>query len=198
MNMNIAVFFHRDSGELRPFFDCDALDIYERAARGWRVLRSLTLCFPPGGMRETRARLRVLADEMRGCAAVAGAKLSGLPYAALDLAGYAIFSLDSLSDAALDGIAADLSAAADAPKASAYAPQPSGAPGEFFLDLAALQLEHPEITSKMAMKPFIDGGAFTKLTLICRHVPPWIELDERLAFDAEMDGDLFRAEIWKI
>ncbi|MDR2357923.1 MAG: hypothetical protein LBD92_07590 [Oscillospiraceae bacterium] len=195
--MNIAVFFHRASGGLRPFFDCDALDIYERTSPGWRVLRSLPLNFPREGMREMRARLRALADEIRDCPAVAGAKLSGLPYAALDSAGYAIFSIDSVSDAVLDGIAADLDAAADAPQAPAYAPQPSGAPGEFSLDLAALQRERPEVTSKMAMKSFIDGGAFTKLTLICRHVPPWIELDERLAFDAEMDGDLFRAEIWK-
>jgi hypothetical protein len=49
--------------------------------------------------------------------------------------------------------------------------------GIYELDMKKLQESHPEISSKMAIIPFLNNVKFYSLTIYCNHVMPWFDFE---------------------
>jgi hypothetical protein len=131
------------------------------------------------------------------CDILAGRELSGLAFSVFNRAGLHIFEIQAINDKVLDGMVDDVVSADMAQNTKeeiirSARPVSIGAPGIYFLDLVLLQTECPEVSSKKAMKDFFEQTPFLELHLICRHIPPWIESEERLKIDAKpKDGNVY-------
>jgi hypothetical protein len=92
--------------------------------------------------------------------------------------GFTIFETDNISDTLFDEIILEIEESTEK-KAPAIetptSPAQTDNAGIYFLDLINLQLQHPEISSKKALKSFIQTTDFDKLEIICCHVPPWFD-----------------------
>ncbi len=49
--------------------------------------------------------------------------------------------------------------------------------GYFYLNMGEILLKNPQLTSKMILIPFLKKGEFTRLEVICSHVPKWFDKD---------------------
>jgi hypothetical protein len=47
--------------------------------------------------------------------------------------------------------------------------------GNYFIDLTQLQQKHPELSTKMALLPFLRETPFYALEMVCDHIPPWFD-----------------------
>lgn len=132
------------------------------------------------GLAAVRGAFGALALRLKeaGVEAVAGREVSGVAYNRLDAAGFAVFEMKGRPERFLDYIALRLeqneTAAAAAGRTPA-SPQPYGDPGCFRLDLAELAEKRPDVSSKMAVVPFLQNAEFAELRVVCAHIPPWFE-----------------------
>lgn len=172
----IAVIMN-NRNKIASFKEDANLTVFEKRDGAWCAKRTI---FAGNGFAEglpaLRRELGRLAAELDGCRIIAGKTISGIPYHIFDKLGFRIFEIERFSEAVLDQILSDVTAAkAKEGAGPPAAPVETGSPGVYFLDLIALQAENPEISSKMALMPFLSGTPFLQLDLICRHLPPWIE-----------------------
>jgi len=196
--MRIAVYTSQD-GSLQPFWNCSQFLVYEKTG-GWQVAGVIPFEAPVietlGVPERVRSFVRNLIARLESCPVIAGMSLTGIPYALFDQAGKQIFEIPDLSGEQLDGIADDLNsdrkkAATDTAFIVSQKPVETQDKGSWYLDLVRLQKEYPEISSKKAMTEFLSTD-FEKLTLVCQHVPPWIEYDGRfdIVCDSTSGGDI--------
>ncbi|MDR3176730.1 MAG: hypothetical protein LBU06_09390, partial [Desulfovibrio sp.] len=163
-----------DHGKPAPFSgECD-IDVYRRgrgAKRAWKCVTHVR--FSPGpdqsgeGVRRAVERLvRDLEDVRVLVASGAG----GVAYAVLRRAGFAVFEMAEFFPDCLDELMREIEepcVGEDVPESPAET-----APGFYVFDLAAALAAHPDLSSKMMLRPFFDKARFCKLELRCGHVPP--------------------------
>lgn len=177
--------------KLAPFMECDTVCIYERDPEGWKL--SDEAVFTPISARtigEIRKEMRGILPLAAGAEAVVCLEVAGIPFAELDRAGYCIFSVPEISGQVLDEIFRDI---ADSDEKSRLReeiiekarPVETEAPGIYYLDLVLLQKECPDVSSKAAMREFLDTAPFMELHVDCAHIPPWLERDGRFELRAE-------------
>lgn len=172
----IAVFLDA-FGTPTDYYVSHELAIYEKKEI-WRKsetypLTPITVPSIPQIRLEASKRLLLLDN----CRAVAASGLSGIPYSVFTARGLPIFTIDHLAEAILDSILADVAEAEDhipLEGGTSAHPIPTREEGVYTIDLAALQIEHPDISSKMALMDFLENIPFMELVLRCQHLPPWI------------------------
>lgn len=169
------------SGLVRPLTQPGDIVVYRRGAKGWEP--SETIVFAPGsGAAGLRASIDALANRLGDCRILVAGQLGGIPYQTLNRLGFHLFEAECVDDALLSGIWRDVQALPEtpAPPPVPLTPQSPASDGHYVLDLVALQAAHPEISSKMAFRAFLEGAAFRTFTLRCAHLPPWaLETAER-------------------
>lgn len=144
--------------------------------RSWQpgepVPFSLTGC---EGLAQTRERLRLLAGLLPEGAAIAATAISGLAYNELSRLGFCLCEMDAFSPDILDALAGEILASAQGEEETPTGPVPTDTPGMFSINLMEVQAAHPDISSKKALRPFLESTPFVELELICGHMPPWLE-----------------------
>ena len=138
------------------------------------------------GIPEMRSRIRKLIDELGDCRIIVSGKLAGIPYHIFDKMGFHIFEtgdppsqelfqyiIREIEEAEAKAQASRASAAAAS--VSALTPVSPDHNGNYYLNLIELQQAHPEISSKKALRQFMEETVFGRLELICNHIPPWME-----------------------
>ena len=108
------------------------------------------------------------------------------------LRSFAIFEIESLDAAMLDKIVNDLYNNLHNINAGAAVPTSpvETANGIYYLDLIKLQNAHPDISSKKALRAFIDNSPFIRLDLVCSHIPAWLKSPE---YEKKLDiGIIFK------
>lgn len=200
--LKVAVIM-RDSGLCDSFFEADGFGVFKQVPGGWKKTRHESFVrVEPAAPAVLREKIRSLLPLISDCRVVVAGQLQGIPYSVFDLAGYKIFTVASLEDAVLDGIAADLRLEEDelAQTARALAdaqPRQTEIPGIYRLDLVAIQTLHPDISSKQAMTEFLNNTPFLELRLHCRHLPPWLETRTELEIEILSGGETISAVIRK-
>lgn len=90
--------------------------------------------------------------------------------------GFAIFEVERFTTEILDTILWDTKRNyAEEEEPQSISPAETDVAGMYFLDLISLQIQNPDISSKMALQPFLSNTPFLQLTIVCSHLPPWIE-----------------------
>jgi hypothetical protein len=176
----IAVFVDSNSA-ICHFFEAECFLIYEKSASGWAVVKEAPFeKIVPLSPALTRKNTEALLPLLEDCDILAGGGITGIPFTVFDRAGFRIFEIGVANDETLEGVI-DLIETSITEQADKEAviqnakPTETSTPGIYVLDLIALQSKYPEISSKMAMRDFLEKTPFVELHLSCKHIPPWIE-----------------------
>ncbi len=174
MGMKIAVFTDLQ-GNVTDFFKAVSFTIFEKK-QGWEKMSVIELePIPQVQMGTVRREAQYRSEVIKGCEAIVAEDLSGIPFSTFDRAGYCIFIARDLSDELFSSIESEIENLQSEKRDDDFGPRPSAEEGCYFLDLIKLQAEHPEVTSKKALKPFLETVSFWELRIKCSHIPPWIE-----------------------
>lgn len=185
----IAVFLK--DGNLAPFMECNMGYIYEKGKDGWSLGDTASFSpIPAGTVRETRMGMKEVLPLAGEADAICCGEITGIPFAEFDRAGYCIFSIDAVNDRTLDGILEDMEASDEKKRIREEIiknarPAETEEPGIYVLDLIMLQKECPEISSKKALREFLDTVPFLELRIDCAHIPPWLEREERFELKSQ-------------
>ncbi|MDR3309721.1 MAG: hypothetical protein LBS90_00025 [Oscillospiraceae bacterium] len=187
-----AVFANAD-GELCDFFDAERFLVFSRDGGEWRNVREERFeRVRPAAPAVLRPRVTELLGLIDDCEILAGLSLAGIAFTVFDMAGKRIFAVESIEDAVFDGMLADIGEAgaeADDREDAIEAAKPVALGGGVYsLDLAELQTKYPEVSSKQALREFLQSSGFAELRLRCRHVPPWIEAGGYEVSDEQRSG----------
>lgn len=158
--------------------EASRIQIYSHGAAGWEARESVSVRL------DQEEPFPVLRDEITGIAEklgdakiLVGKSVSGLAYQIFDRMGFQVIETDRFSPRLLDRILSEIDAAELRRRSSETSalPRETKIPGRFLLNLIELQREAPDISSKMALQPFFDTTPFDQLTIVCRHLPPWLK-----------------------
>jgi hypothetical protein len=174
--------------------------VFEKSNAGWNeISRYYVNISADLDLSSLRAEIRKTLDLLGGCRVAAGASISGVLFRELDSRGFSVFEIESCSPETLDGILDDMNESLsdeDGVEVIPTQPVETETPGVYQLDLDRLQETFPEITSKQALRDFLDTTPFIELRLLCAHVPPWLE-SESLDISIEKTGAAVTAAIRK-
>lgn len=170
--------------EIASLLDGTKLIIYEKKENEWRETMEVTDSFKQrDSILLMREFIKKFILELGDCKIVVASLLTGIPFMMLDKEGFMLCEAEEISDQLFEEICYDYaqmkqekekmtkSTKKDYPKA----PIETKETGIFELDLRRLQESHPEISSKMAILPFLKENIFYQLNLYCDHVMPWLE-----------------------
>jgi Fe-only nitrogenase accessory protein AnfO len=194
MEMKIAALTYE--GELASIEDCTEVLLFEKEYSAWRVFLKHPFNLSGRSSSEIRDSVRSLILQLE-CTVVVARHISGIPYRIFDTMGFSIFEADTLSCELLDDLIQDIkkSQIELRKEQTSTEPIPIDEEGRWFFDLISLQENHPEISSKQALRPFIQNKAFLELKLLCTHLPPWLDIElpaNQLGYkiEARQDGRL--------
>ncbi|WP_099466929.1 Fe-only nitrogenase accessory AnfO family protein [Konateibacter massiliensis] len=170
--------------EIASIMDGVKIAVYEKKESGWFPTYEVKNYL---GQKETidemREFIQQLILELKGCKILVAFALTGIPFMMLDKEGFMLCEAEEISERLFEEIAYDyakteqeklrhsLKLQIDYPSK----PFETNIKGIFELDLKKLQECHPQISSKMAVIPFLKEETFYQLNLYCDHVMPWLE-----------------------
>ncbi|MDR3282269.1 MAG: hypothetical protein LBS92_01480 [Candidatus Methanoplasma sp.] len=131
-----------------------------------------------GGLSAARASAEELCRGLADCRAIVGTSVAGALYRAFDRNGLAVLETTSFDPSDLPCLERLLD---ERPQnADSIGPEAVDDEGNYFIDMTSVQKAHPEFSSKMILKGFLEDAPFLSLEVVCEHVPPWIEEREDL------------------
>lgn len=144
-----------------------------------------------------RHAVREIVQWLGDCTIIAGQSLTGIPYNEFNKYGLHIFDIRECNEEILDDILQDVEMAVNAVHEVLTQPVQTSVAGIYQFNLATLQDQHPEISSKAALAAFLKGTPFLELQLICKHIPPWMERGDFQIKQEETGNGLVYAVISK-
>lgn len=173
MNEGIAIIM-KDYDVSNSFLEADRILVFLKDETGWTVSKEIPMDFKNlKNIASLRNELISISKELGEYRIIAGKEISGLPFTVFDSLGFHIFSISELNDCCLDGMLEDINQN-NKNQEVPQKPIETLTPGKYYFDLAALQENFPEISSKKALRQFFKETPFWELELVCTHLPPWI------------------------
>lgn len=178
MGLKIAVLTDK-KGETADFYQRCEVALFERAQGRWKETGRFIHEAPPETTPAAiRDAVKELMERLGNCRIIAGRSISGLAYQILNRTGYDIFEIPYIDQRMLDAVLREWQSAREQAQKTADIPREPVSPqndGIYYLDLVQLQEHFPEISSKQALRPFLETKSFVRLELTCFHMPPWLE-----------------------
>jgi Fe-only nitrogenase accessory protein AnfO len=178
--LNLMAVFCDDNDHISHFDDMTNFVFYTKEETGWH--KSDLVPLSPdlsGGLDAIRENISQMLSAFNECRIIITKSISGIPYQIFDRSGFIICESEDFDLDLLDAIRADLISQDE--EARAYArllsktPEETDVPGYYRFDLTQVQKKHPELSSKMALLPFLKETPFYALEVVCDHIPPWFE-----------------------
>jgi Fe-only nitrogenase accessory protein AnfO len=180
LDVNTMAVFFDDNNQIASFNEMTYFVSYTNHEGQWQ--KTDPVSFRPvlsGGMAVIRNHLNQLIGALGDCKIIIAKALTGLPYQVFDQAGLIICESEAFDLELLDAIQSDLlTQEADAKTDAqllATTPTETDRAGNYFIDLTQLQQKHPELSTKMALLPFLRETPFYALEMVCDHIPPWFD-----------------------
>jgi len=134
-----------------------------------------------------------LAKLVQDAQAVAGSSIAGVAYSVFNRQGKHIFEIPELTPEQISGIAEDIALAEakrrlDEKTFAGVLPVETDIAGVYAMDLVTAQEAYPDLSSKMILKPFFRNTPFMELSIICKHVPPWLATETGLVITQKPRG----------
>ncbi len=178
MTKKIAVLVNEEE-ELASFEKGSCINIYTKINTQWQLFKEIRYYINTSmSLSDLRENIKSLITELEDCKIIVGKVMSGLAYNIFDRMGFAIFEAKDITSSVLDDIYNEvnsLNTEALNSKQVSLSPIETEENGVFYINLMELQAKHPEISSKKALKPFLETIPFYRLEVICSHVPPWFD-----------------------
>jgi len=191
MAKEIAVFIGAD-GSSASLDEPGRVVVFRRAQGSWHIDREKEFSMgQASGMRELRLKMSEILSLMDGCRIFVARSAAGVPFFELQKAGCGVWEYTGTPASFLEQVWDQEEGEKASVKTQAHigipAPQEK-TPGNFYISLVEVQKNNAEVSSKQVLQQFIRRGNFKTLTIVCGHVPPWIEAEaiaRGLAFEAE-------------
>jgi Fe-only nitrogenase accessory protein AnfO len=172
-----------EQNQITTLMEATKVVVYEQNEQKWNKALEITRCFGKRStINEMREFLKLLCDELKDCNILVASILTGIPYMVLDKAGFMLCEVQQFSHQLLEEIAYDYASMLQKHEQKKeqkpdypQRPYETSNRGIYELDMAKLQACHPEISSKMAIIPFLKEEKFYQLQVLCSHVMPWLD-----------------------
>lgn len=181
MPKEIAVFVG-DNSETATLYEEGKITVYQKSQGNWTELRQQDFVLDKGlGMKEMRAGMEEAIRFMDGCDVFVARTVVGVPYFALEKAGFSVWEFEGRPGEFLDYILEqeeEAQAAEAKRQAISLVPLPvETGNGCYKISLKDIQTNNTGFTSKQVLLPFLRKGGFYALEVLCGHVPPWLEAE---------------------
>ena len=179
-NLNVMAVFRDDTNQLARFDEMTNFVFYTKEESCWHKSDAVPL-HPDlsGGLAAIRENIQQLLGAFNACKIIITKSLTGIPYQVFDRSGFIICEAEAFDLDLLDAIQADLLIQDEEAKEDelllSNTPSETDVPGYYFIDLTQVQKKHPEMSSKMALLPFLKETPFYALEVVCDHIPPWFD-----------------------
>lgn len=172
--MKIAVFVD-DAGWVAPLWQSGTVQLFTREAQQWRVCQQFPFALTPElSLAEIRERTLSLLAQLPECRHFVAQDIHGALLAWLDGKGLTMWKCIGHPLDALDRIAAQIP---PAPEPVVLHPEvfiePGEEEGQFRVDLIEALRGGGAHTSKRVLMPFFEQRQFTRLEIVCDHLPKW-------------------------
>ncbi len=180
MNDKIAVYL-QDSDNLASFLDSEKVVVFEKTDGTWSKQAEFPLDRAgENTLSAQRTNVRRVIEQLGSCRIIAGSSLVGVAYHEFERHGFHLLVITSCGPEVFEQILADIRSADETPPLredilKQAHPVETDTPGVYFFDLALLQKEAPQVSSKQALRDFLEHTPFLELRLVCAHLPPWLE-----------------------
>lgn len=168
-----------DSGETTFVQQFGKIIIYEKHEEQWISKREIEYTVDIfKGTKGIRESLQEIVKYLGDCRVIVGSEVSGVFYNILDMENFKIWEFNGNIEDFFDYIIANSNEQIDicnTENNEVSEPIGTGEEGCYYLDLIKLQVNKASVSSKQALLPFLKVGNFKKLSVVCKHVPPWLE-----------------------
>lgn len=185
MLKEIAVYVN-SLGEVADFNDAGIIKVYSKDMNRWIVSRELAFKFHST---EERSDISLdalnIADALENCRIFVAREFSDLGYKILDSMGFSTWKMDSNPSSFLEYVLEKEEEEEEAVRlighSNASSKKVNSCPieidnnGNYILNLKELQEHNTGITTKQALKPFLNNKNFNELIVTCSHIPYWLE-----------------------
>lgn len=158
-----------------------SLRIFRRERGQWRLDRSAPINLADAsGLADLRRRMAEIIAVFGECKTALAAAFQGAALHELEKAGIELWEVDGDPEALLDTILFESEKAAQEANKAATLPFPvleNLGEGRYSLSIAEVQRSSGGLTSKQVLLPILQQGSFRELTVLCTHVPPWLEAE---------------------
>ena len=175
----IAVFFNGKE-EITEFLDVRFIYLYEKRMDEWIIKKEVIVNFDDvKTTSEIRKMFNKIIEELDDCKVVVTKKALGIGYSIFYSHDFSVWEYEGKTEDILDLIALE-EYEHEIDEANRKLNKRLDDISEisdkvYYLDLIKLQVEKPEVSSKMALIPFLNNNKFEELKVHCCHVPPWLE-----------------------
>lgn len=171
-----------EAGHTVPLTEAGKVVVYRRERAVWAKQREhIVVLVPQQGLAGLRRSMAELLAVIGDCKIFAGLAVSGVPYFEFEKAGISVWEVEGRPENFLEDVWEQEEAAAASPltvvKPSVESFIEEVRAGCYQVDLKRVQQTAASVTSKQVLLPLVRKGNFTCLTIICKHVPPWLEAE---------------------
>lgn len=194
MAREIAVYV--DSlGEVSDLNEVGIIKVFSKDKNKWKVIRELPFKFQTTEEKEDiRLDMLNIANALENCKTFIAKEFSDLAYTMLDSMGFSTWKMDGDPSEFLEYILEKeeeeieelklIQSSSYSDKKQNIGPVEIGNNGYYILNLKELQEHNTGISSKQALKPFLNNESFSELIVTCSHIPNWLENElEKLNLD---------------
>ncbi|CUH96911.1 hypothetical protein P22_3023 [Propionispora sp. 2/2-37] len=179
MTKEIAVYIN-DEAVAASLLEPGKVIVYRRGNGVWEIDRELEFKLDPKqGLYQLRQNMAKLISFMGECTIFAGLSVTGVPYFEFEKADISVWEIEGRPDLYLDDIfdkeAALARRTVEVVKPSTEAFVEEVSHGCYFIDLKKVQQSSAGVTSKQVLLPLLKKENFTSISILCKHIPPWLE-----------------------
>lgn len=185
MLKEIAVYVN-SLGEVADFNETGIIKVFSKDMNGWIVSRELSFEFhSTEEMSDISLDVLNIVEVFENCRIFVAREFSDLAYKVLDSMGVSTWKMDSDPSNFLEYVLEKEEEEAEAirligysnasSKKDTFGPIKIGNKGNYILNLKELQEHNTGITTKQALKPFLNNETFNELIITCSHIPYWLE-----------------------
>jgi Fe-only nitrogenase accessory protein AnfO len=177
-----------------PLDEPGRVAVYGREDGAWKPLREMSFTIDrERDLRELRHTMQSFVEFLGECRVLVARSARGVPLFELEKARRTVWEIGGDPEDFLEEVWREESAAGEADEAASAIPVPEEiSPGNYYLSIRELQEESLGVSSKQVLQAFVRRGAFRSLTILCNHVPPWLNLEAMntgCRLDTERMGD---------
>jgi Fe-only nitrogenase accessory protein AnfO len=185
MIKEIAVYVN-SVGEVTDFNENGIIKVFAKDKSQWNVVRELYFeCHMTEKNKDISSAALNIAEALENCKIFVAKKFPDFSYIMLDSMGVSTWKMDGDPNNFLEYILEKEEEEAEVIKQIDYSnysdkkqeigPIEIGNNGYYILNLKELQEHNTGITSKQALKPFLNNKNFDELIVTCSHIPNWLE-----------------------
>lgn len=177
--MNEIAVFIDEKNEISSFTEAKCIKIFTLQEGFWKVKKEILVKWTSSGkgIKEVREEYMNLVNQMDDCKIVIVNKAFGIPYSIFYAEDFSVWELEGNPLKFLDEIIIkekEEEEREDNEEEIAIKVRE----GYYLIDLMELELSKPEMTSKMAIIPYLKKEEVKKIEIHCCHVPPWLEKEK--------------------